>query len=146
MAVRKIAIIGALAETPRIQGAGSSQVNGSKKVSPKDAFSNEFEHVDFTPGYSFENEDSEALVAAAVKAADQADVTLLFLGFGEGVESEGFDKSTIQLPENQQHLLDTLADGQRKVILILQGGSAIEFTSDGNPCGYHELVVRPGHE
>ncbi|WP_458077725.1 beta-xylosidase/alpha-l-arabinosidase [Streptomyces sp. EMB26] len=63
----------------------------------------------------------------AVRAAREADVTLVALGdraglFGRGTSGEGCDAETLDLPGAQQHLLDALLDAGTPVVTVLLAG------------------------
>lgn len=52
----KVAIIGALAETPRYQGGGSSQIHPKNLVSILDAMNKENISYDYVRGYSLKGD------------------------------------------------------------------------------------------
>src|SRR5699024_12031383 len=55
----------------------------------------------------------DALVDEAVAAASSARTTLLFLGLPEHAESEGFDRTTLDLPADQLNLLRRRSEERR---------------------------------
>ena len=61
---------------------------------------------------------------AAAAAAAAADATVVVLGLDQGIESEGHDRSTIQLPAGQYALVNLLraAAGSKPVIAVLVHG------------------------
>jgi beta-glucosidase len=61
-------------------------------------------------------------IASAVAAARQADVVLLAMGEWQGVEGEGFDRSDLDLPGNQEALMEQVAGTGKPVVLILENG------------------------
>ncbi|MGV9954897.1 beta-xylosidase/alpha-l-arabinosidase [Streptomyces cellulosae] len=66
-------------------------------------------------------------LAEAVRAAREADVTLVALGdraglFGRGTSGEGCDAETLDLPGAQQQLLDALLDTGTPVVTVLLAG------------------------
>lgn len=126
---RKVTIIGELAREPRYQGAGSSRVNASRVVSALDALTSRLEAggwaVDFAAGYSLGRADSHELCQEAVDAAHRADVVLLFLGLPGAYESEGVDRTSIDLPGDQLELLRRLASVNAPKIVGLSNGAAV---------------------
>ncbi|SDW88846.1 beta-glucosidase [Arthrobacter sp. cf158] len=127
---RRVAIIGELARTPRYQGAGSSRVNASRVVSALDALTGRLESggwvVDFVPGYHLDAGAASAeLVQEAVNAARGADVVLLFLGLPGAYESEGVDRTSIDLPEDQLELLRSLGPMDVPKIASLSNGAVV---------------------
>jgi beta-glucosidase len=84
--------------------------------------------VSFAPGYDLVDADSsraEALADEAVAAASLADVVVAFLGLPAAEESEGFDRSHMDLPVAQTSLLERLLDGPAPVVVVLANGSAV---------------------
>lgn len=120
------AVIGAFAKQPRYQAGGSSKVNAYKVVTPFDALKAEYGDFAYAEGYEFENLDvDQQRIHEAVEAAKGKDEVLLFAGFPEAVESEGFDKTSIDLPDNQVALIQAVAAVNPNVVVVLQNGSAI---------------------
>jgi Beta-glucosidase-related glycosidases len=122
----KIAFIGAFAQTPRYQGAGSSHIN---ERHPSAA-------LDFTDGWNityakgYEPKDTAgdgALIAEALQAAKQSDCAVIFAGLPEFMESEGGDRTHMSLPENQRELIEQVAAVQKHTVVVLHGGSPVEL-------------------
>jgi beta-glucosidase len=61
-------------------------------------------------------------IAAAVSAVKNADAVILALGEKQGISGEGFDRSNLDLPGNQEHLLEAVASIGKPVVLVLQNG------------------------
>ncbi len=61
-------------------------------------------------------------IAAAVTQAKNADVVILALGEWQGISGEGFDRSNLDLPGNQELLLETIAATGKPIILVLENG------------------------
>ncbi|GAB3916965.1 glycosyl hydrolase [Microlunatus endophyticus] len=127
--VRRILVIGEFARTPRFQGAGSSQVNPTRTDVPLTeltALVGDQVSVDFAPGFSLDDATAdEGLRNEAVAAAEAADVIIAFLGLPAASESEGFDRTDIELPGNQRALLQDLGDHRDKIAVVLANGSAV---------------------
>jgi len=80
----------------------------------------------------------EMLEAEAVRAAEQAEVVVLFLGLTPQLEGEelrirleGFDRgdrTRIDLPESQRRLLERVAALGKPTVLVLLNGSALAVT------------------
>jgi beta-glucosidase len=127
-----IAVIGEFARTPRYQGAGSSQVNPTRV----DVTLNELRagvpdgvEVTFAAGYGLDASDhDEELAAEAVALASRAEVVVAFLGLPAADESEGFDRSHMDLPANQRALLARLADANPNLAVVLANGSAVRLS------------------
>jgi len=61
-------------------------------------------------------------IPAAVETAAKADVVILALGERQGISGEGFDRSCLDLPGNQEQLLEAVADTGKPVVLVLENG------------------------
>ncbi|WP_436665901.1 glycoside hydrolase family 3 C-terminal domain-containing protein [Lactiplantibacillus plantarum] len=129
----KIAIIGALAQTPRYQGGGSSHVNAYKLVSPLKAAQNSANHISFAQGYALDSEKPDQMLASeAVSLAKSNDKVVFFAGVPEQFESEGFDKQSMDLPDNQIQLIHEVAESNPNLIVVLQNGSAVSMPWQGD--------------
>jgi len=60
-----------------------------------------------------------------VEAARGADVVLMFVGNNQEVESEGYDRPTLDLPPGQNDLLEAVLRVNRNVVVILNVGSPV---------------------
>lgn len=61
-------------------------------------------------------------IAAAMAKAREADVVILGMGEWQGVEGEGFDRTDLNLPGNQEELLEAIVATGKPVVLVLQNG------------------------
>ncbi len=59
---------------------------------------------------------------AAVTAAKSAEVVIMGLGERQGISGEGFDRSCLDLPGNQEQLLEAVAATGKPVVLVLENG------------------------
>lgn len=124
----KIAVIGEFARTPRYQGAGSSLINPTKLTSFLDAIEERGVAADFAPGFTLDDAAQDpALTEQAVTAAQQADVVLLFLGLPAAYESEGFDRTTLDIPAKQVEVLEAVAAANPNVAVVLSNGSVVSL-------------------
>ncbi|RDL45077.1 glycosyl hydrolase [Marinomonas piezotolerans] len=127
---QSVALIGALAEQPRIQGGGSSHVNPWQLDRITDLFLNAKSDVGFlySKGYSLESDDcNETLTREAKAIAQEADVAVIFLGLPESYEVEGADRTHLHLPPNQVQLLQDIANVQNNIVVVLFNGAPIEM-------------------
>ena len=123
---KKIAVIGDMAKTPRYQGAGSSTINPYKIENAYDNLVQNGIDVEYAQGYErIESENDEALRSEAVKVAKNNDVVLVFAGLTENYESEGVDRENLDMPENQNKLIDEICNVNENVIVVLSNGSPI---------------------
>jgi beta-glucosidase len=126
--LKRIAIIGAFAKTPRYQGSGSSQVNPTKVSNAYDELvklaggDGKFEYA---AGYDIEGDVTEALLEEARSVVAHADVAVVFAGLPDSYESEGFDRSSLEMPSGHNQLIEAVSSVQSKVVVVLMNGSAI---------------------
>ena len=124
-AEKSVAIIGELAQKPRYEGGGSSHVNAHHLVTPLEAAP---ENAEYASGYDLTtNEPDNELERKAIDLAKQKDQVIFFAGFPEEMETEGFDKKSIALPENQNHLLAEIVKVNPNVVVVLENGSVVEM-------------------
>lgn len=133
---QQVAIIGAFAKTPRYQGVGSSKINPIKIESPWDAFMEYGIDATYAPGYSLKtnNSDStlkqkleEQFIEEACEKVRNKDIVYLFAGLTEGYESEGFDRTDLSLPKEQNRLIEAVTACNPNVVIVLMGGAPVEL-------------------
>jgi beta-glucosidase len=66
--------------------------------------------------------DSGKDIAAATAKSKAADVVILGLGEWQGISGEGFDRTDLGLPGNQEQLLEAVVAAGKPVILVLENG------------------------
>jgi beta-glucosidase len=111
--IHRIAVIGSNADVARYgdyeresNGKQVSLLDGIRAIVPQAA-------VSFDPGQD---------IAAAVAVAKQADTVVLGLGEWHGVSGEGFDRSNLDLPGNQEQLIEAVVATGMPVVLVLENG------------------------
>ncbi len=67
-------------------------------------------------------------IAAAVAAAQQADVAILYVGEGDYLSGESAARTDIGLPSAQQALVDAVVAVGKPTVLVLQHGRALALT------------------
>ncbi len=125
----KIAVIGAYAEKPRLQGGGSAHINCHKIASfISECEKNSLVNITYAEGFSPSvDEFDEKLCEKAVNAAKDADVTLVFAGLPDIFESEGYDRKHMQMPSCQLKVLDEVRKVSKKTVVVLHNGSPVEM-------------------
>lgn len=122
----KIALIGDMAKNPRYQGAGSSTINPYKIENAYDCFKENKIEFSYVKGYNrIENEEDEKLKNEAIKIAKENNVVIIFAGLTENYESEGMDRTTLDLPQNQNKLIDEISNVNKNIVVVLSNGSPI---------------------
>ncbi len=111
--VRRIALIGPNGDVARYgdyekesNGEHISILQGIHQLVPEAT-------VDFDPGKD---------IASAVAKAKDADVVILGLGEWQGISGEGFDRSDLDLPGNQEQLMEAVVAIGKPVVLVLENG------------------------
>jgi beta-glucosidase len=123
-----LAVIGVFAAEPRFQGGGSSHVNPTRVESPLEALKSGSRSVAYAPGFSVDGTGADAaLVAEAVTAARAADVAVLFLGLAARQESEGFDRTTLDLPAEQVELARAVVAANPRTVAVLAHGGVVRL-------------------
>lgn len=130
----RIALVGRFAAEPRIQGRGSACVNAETVVSIREALGADLrERVSYSPGYLEHGEDDDparidrALIDDAVRAVEDADVGVVVVGLPDLVESEGYDRTDLELPADQRALLDAVTATSTPVVVVVVAGSAVRM-------------------
>ena len=129
----KVCIIGDFANAPRFQGAGSSLVNSTRLdnfTDLKDKF--KFQYTGFASGFNRYGKKDKKLEDEALELAKKSDIVLYFLGLDEVTESEGLDRETINLPQNQIDLLKKLKSLDKIIVAVLSSGSVVDLSFDEN--------------
>ena len=123
---KKIAVIGEMARAPRYQGAGSSLINPTKISDAFDSLLKEGYSLNFAPGYNKKKDEiMPAMITDACKVAEKADIALVFIGLTEEYESEGYDRTHINLPKCHDYLVEEILKVNKNVIVVLSGGSPV---------------------
>jgi beta-glucosidase len=117
--LKQIAVIGPNADVARLgdysdaaQGKHVTMLDGIRAIVP-DAI------VAFDDGSN---------ISAAIETASKADVVILGLGEKQGISGENFDRSDLNLPGNQEQLLEAIAATGKPVVLVLQNGRPLTIT------------------
>ena len=124
---KKIAYIGEYAKQPRYQGGGSSHIN-CYRVS--DAYTETLKNCEITYAQGFGVNDTEpdyAMIKEAKAVAAEADIAVVFAGLPEKIESEGFDRKNMKMPECQNILIQEIAQVQKNIVVVLHNGAPVEM-------------------
>lgn len=125
---RKIVVIGALAEKPRYQGAGSSHIIPYKLTSLLDALKEKGISHTYYKGYSLEEGDHPAQsVDDILNSIEKEDTVIFAAGLPDSYESEGFDREHMRLPDAQNELIERTAQINRNMTVLLYGGAPVEM-------------------
>lgn len=123
-----LVVIGEMFERMRYQGGGSSLINPSRLVTPRDAFDARGIDYRYARGYRSMTEGVDAaLEEEALRTAEGAETVLFFGGLGDLEECEGFDRTSLRIAESQRRLIEKLVAQGSRVVLVLFGGAPFEI-------------------
>ncbi|MCF0141884.1 MAG: glycoside hydrolase family 3 protein, partial [Parasporobacterium sp.] len=117
-----VVFMGEFAADTRYQGRGSSHINTEKVYPATEAAPD----IPFVQGYLGMDTDP-ALLAEAIEAAKKAAAVVIFAGQPDNLETEGRDRSTMELPESQNTLIAEVLKVNPNVVVVLHGGSPMVF-------------------
>ena len=120
----KIALIGDLANDIRYQGSGSSRINPTKLSNFLDGFKDYNADFVYYKGYENSKPNMELMIEAA-NAAKQADIAIVVAGLPDDFESEGFDRTSLDMPESHNALINEVAAQNKNTIVMLLGGAPV---------------------
>ena len=140
----KIAVIGAMAKSIRYQGAGSSHINPTGLSQPLDFLPD----VAYAPGCDERGDTTDAMLEEARKAAQQAEIAVVFAGLPDHCESEGFDRDDMKLPVGHLRMIEAVASANSNTVVVLLCGSAVEcpWTDEVKAVLYMGLPGQAGGE
>ena len=118
-------VVGELFEKMRYQGSGSSMINPTQIVTPKNAFDINSVNYTYCKGY-LEKESliNQTLIDEVIEKSINFNEIVVFVGLTDLAESEGMDRKDLNLPDNQVRLIEELYKLNKKIILVLFGGSS----------------------
>ena len=122
--LKNIALVGYLADTPNIGDRGSSSVHSPYIVTPLQGLQ---KLVGDTLSISHH---SGKKIQEAVSMARDADTVIIVVGLtskdeGEYIINKGGDRSSLRLRPQDEQLIEAISKVNSKVVVVLEGGSAI---------------------
>lgn len=125
----RVAVIGAFAKTPKFQAYGSSLINPTREENAFD----EIQRITggraiYAPGYDlYGDQVNDAMIEEAAALAKDADCVVVFAGLTDMYESEGFDRTHMQLPPNHNALIEAVAKANPRAVVVLYNGAPVEM-------------------
>ncbi len=121
----RIAIIGQLAKTVRYQGGGSSHINPYKVESMLENIPPLVKYT-YADGYRLEGDGYDLeYIEEAKKAVLHKDKVVLVIGLTDVYESEGYDRTHLDLPKGHTELLKAIYELNKNIVVVLQIGSPV---------------------
>ncbi|MGS2765032.1 glycoside hydrolase family 3 C-terminal domain-containing protein [Sinomicrobium sp. M5D2P9] len=138
---KKIAVIGENASRSLVIGGGSSSLKVAYEVSPLQGLKDKYgdEHIIYSPGYAsgpslYGREepsglDADSLRMAAVEVAKSADIVLFIGGLNKNhyQDCEGGDRKSLDLPFEQDKLIQDVLKVNKNTAVILLSGNAVSM-------------------
>jgi beta-glucosidase len=126
-----IAVIGHSAQAPHFQGGGSSRITVTQLDIPFNELRTLLPNTEltFSEGYPDTPDFQQSLIDDAVDVARQADVALLFIALPGYIESEGYDRTNIDLTRQQVALIKAVSAVQPRTVVVLNNGSAVAMSA-----------------
>ena len=127
---KKIAVIGALAKTPRYQGAGSSHIVPTQLDNAFDELAKLGVKAEYEQGYELtakKAKNNPALIARAAALAAKVDTAVVFIGLTDEYEAEGYDRTHMKLPDAHDALVEAVVKANPNTVVVLAGGSPVEM-------------------
>ena len=133
--IRSLAVIGPSAAIARTGGGGSSHVSPNYAVAPlegiKEIAGSRVE-VRYALGAPMEGESASASAQAmrdeAVALARRSDAAVVVVGYSAALESEGFDRQSMDLPAGQDELIEAIAAANPHTTVVVVAGSPVTMT------------------
>ncbi len=127
--VGTVALIGAFANTPRYQGAGSSQVEPTQLDDLRSSLTTRIgdqARLEYVPGYDpVSGATTDQLVMDAIRTAEAADLAIVVAGLPGRYESEGFDRAHLDLPDGHTRVIEAVLATGTPTVVVLQNGAPV---------------------
>jgi beta-glucosidase len=131
--IKKIALIGPLADNSgEMTGSWGDNRRDPDVVTVKDALEARAKKIGGSLTYAKGTEilgTSESGFAEAAKAAKEADVVVMALGESSEMSGEAGSRANLDLPGNQQELLESVAAAGRPIVLLVFSGRPLVLTA-----------------
>lgn len=135
-----IAVIGDNATQILASGGFGAGVKTKYEVTPMEGLKSRLPEItiNFAQGYEEEYErvgyvnypdyeGNSSLVAEAVETAKNSELVLLFIGGNRDVESEAYDRSTMELPFGQPELIEAVTKANPNTIIVMIAGTPFDL-------------------
>ncbi len=123
--VKKIAVVGPMADAPHDQcGTWAPDIRRERSVTPLAALRKLYgdRNVLYAPGLRYTRDRSCEGIAAAVKAAGDADAVLCFVGEEAVMSGEAHSMADLDLKGAQTELIEAVAASGKPVVLVVMAG------------------------
>ncbi len=128
---QRIAVIGRAAKDAHFQGGGSSHINPTRVAVPFQelrARAGEAE-LTYAEGYPIDDAFRQDLIDEAVALAREAEVAVLYVALPAFKESEGYDRTDLDLTVQQVALIQAVAQVQPRTVVVLNNGAPVAMNA-----------------
>jgi beta-glucosidase len=133
--IRSVAVVGPAAAVARTGGGGSSLVRPKEPVTPlagiREAAGAGIE-VRYAAGAAMVGEEADLDAGKAreeaVALAARSDAAVVVVGYSSRLESEGFDRPSMDLPAGQDDLIEAVAAANTNTVVVIAAGAPIAMT------------------
>ncbi|HLO59399.1 MAG TPA: glycoside hydrolase family 3 C-terminal domain-containing protein [Bacteroidales bacterium] len=136
--LKSIAVIGETAVSKNALGGFGAGVKARYEITPLEGLKDRLGpdvKINYVQGYQSkfvrrfvpDNTPNEKLLAEAVNAASKADMTILFVGNNREVETESFDRLSMNLPFGQDSLIKAVCMANRNTIVVVVAGAPVDM-------------------
>jgi beta-glucosidase len=133
--IRSLAVVGPAAAVARTGGGGSSLVRPKDPVTPlagiREAAGAGVD-VRYALGVPMVGEETGVDAAKAreeaVAVAARSDAAVVLVGYSSRLESEGFDRPSLDLPAGQDDLVEAVVAANRNTIVVVAAGAPVAMT------------------
>jgi beta-glucosidase len=127
---QQIAVIGRSAQDAYFQGGGSSHINPTRVDVPLQELQSRAKNAElaYAEGYPADDSFRQDLIEEAVEVARSADVALLYIALPAHKESEGYDRTDLDLTAQQVALIQAVAKAQPKTVVVLNNGASVAMS------------------
>jgi beta-glucosidase len=137
--INSVAVIGPSAAIARTGGGGSSLVRPRYAVTALDGIKGAAGarvKVGYALGVAMQGEDAAketpqaraSLRDEAVELARKSDAAVVIVGNSAKIESEDFDRASMDLPAGQDELIEAVAAANKNTVVVVAAGSAVTMT------------------
>lgn len=115
----RITLIGSFARHPRFQGTGSSKVNPVEI----DCLADQLDHAYYARGFDEHGHTNEVLLKEALALAKKSETVVICAALPDEYESEGFDRTTLDLPQGIDTVIEVVTRIHSRVVVVMECGA-----------------------
>lgn len=123
-----VVLISGFYDQMRYQGGGSSNVNPSEVSHFANIATNYSNNIKMAKGFSIDHGKTDfKLEKEALELANQSKKVVYVVGVPEALETEGFDRKTLDLPNNQIDLFNKIYQVNQNIVIVVISGSVVNL-------------------